>query len=368
MGLGLFSRLARGGRKAKTSSQTVAPPSFRPAVEGLEDRVVPAASPTASLPLAVHDLHVTGTGADQALEGTLTLAGQALGTIPVSVTTVAPTSGSGTAAAQNECPLLDLHLGPINLNLLGLHVDTSEICLDVTATNHQGLLGGLLCDLSSGLDLGGILGQLNQLGTSVNTLLNDLDQLLTNVLSRPMNVTNVLNQPVGGAAQPAADPAACDILNLSLGPVDLRVPLLGVNVFLNNCANPPGPITVDLTADPNGGLLGSLLCDLADLNLSGLNLNRLVQRVEHLIDQLGSLTNNLDRLTRTVDRLIDQLEHAANQVAKRLDHLVDRLGQVIDRLETLIDHLPSGSNQLDRLTTQLGQIVGELNTLIGRLT
>jgi hypothetical protein len=366
MSLALLSRLGLGGRKGL--ARTIVPPPYRPAVEGLEDRVVPAASPTASLPLAVHDLHVTGTGADQALEGTLTLAGQTLGTIPVSVATVAPPSGSGVAAAQQECPLLDLHLGPINLNLLGLHVDTSEICLDVTATNHQGLLGGLLCDLSSGLDLGGILGQLDQIGTSVNTLLNDLDRLLTNVLSRPMNVTNVLNQPVGGAAQPTADPATCDILNLSLGPVDLRVPLLGVNVFLNNCADPPGPITVDLTADPNGGLLGSLLCGLADLDLSGLNLNRLVRTVDHLIDQLGGLVNNLDRLTRTVDRIADQLEHLADQLSHRLTHLVDRLERVIDRLETVIDNLPEGSNRLDRLTAQLGNLVDELNTLIGRLT
>jgi ElaB/YqjD/DUF883 family membrane-anchored ribosome-binding protein len=367
MGFAFLSRLAFGGRRATTASRTAVPPSFRPSVEGLEDRVVPAGNLTASLPLAVHDLHVTGTGADQALEGTLTLAGKAATSITGTLSTVAP------AAAQGECPILDLHLDPIHLNLLGLHVDTSAICLDVTATNHQGLLGGLLCDLQQGgLDLGGILGQLNQIGTSVDTLLNDLDQLLTNVLSRSMNVTNVLNQPVGGAAQPAADPASCDILNLSLGPVTLRVPLLGVNVFLNDCDDPAGPVTVDVTAvpsgNPQGGLLGSLLCDIADLNLGGLNLNRLINRVEHLIDHLGDLTNNLDKLTKAVDRLTDQLEHLADQLSHRLDHLVDQLNNVIDRLQTAIDNLPTGSNQLDKLAAQLDKIVDQLNTLIGRLT
>ena len=47
------------------------------------------------------------------------------------------------------CPILNLHLGPINLSLLGLNVDTSPICLDVTAHAGQGLLGDLLCGIST---------------------------------------------------------------------------------------------------------------------------------------------------------------------------------------------------------------------------
>jgi hypothetical protein len=38
-------------------------------------------------------------------------------------------------------------------------------------------------------------------------------------------------------------------------------------VDLDNCMNEP--ITLDITADPGGGLLGDLLCDLADLLSSG---------------------------------------------------------------------------------------------------
>ena len=44
---------------------------------------------------------------------------------------------------------------PIHLSLLGLHVDTSPICLDITANHGGGLLGNLLCGLSD--NLAGIL-------------------------------------------------------------------------------------------------------------------------------------------------------------------------------------------------------------------
>ena len=56
----------------------------------------------------------------------------------------------------------------------------------------------------------------------------------------------------------------CDILNLSLGPVDLT--LLGLQVRLNNCDDPAGPVTVDVFAVPGpGNLLGNLLCGLSGL-------------------------------------------------------------------------------------------------------
>ena len=58
-------------------------------------------------------------------------------------------------------------------------------------------------------------------------------------------------------------PGACDILNLSLEPIDLT--LLGLEVTLDNCDTPPGPVTVDITAVPSEGLLGSLLCALDNL-------------------------------------------------------------------------------------------------------
>jgi hypothetical protein len=50
--------------------------------------------------------------------------------------------------------------------------------------------------------------------------------------------------------------ASCDILHLELGPLDLD--LLGLEVHLNK-------IVLDIDADPTGGLLGALLCAVANL-------------------------------------------------------------------------------------------------------
>jgi hypothetical protein len=50
--------------------------------------------------------------------------------------------------------------------------------------------------------------------------------------------------------------ATCDILHLELGPLDLD--LLGLVVHLNR-------VVLDIDADPTGGLLGALLCAVANL-------------------------------------------------------------------------------------------------------
>src|SRR5215207_349095 len=50
--------------------------------------------------------------------------------------------------------------------------------------------------------------------------------------------------------------ASCDILHLELGPLDLD--LLGLEVHLDR-------VVLDIDADPTGGLLGALLCAVANL-------------------------------------------------------------------------------------------------------
>jgi hypothetical protein len=85
----------------------------------------------------------------------------------------------GAAAAQQQasCPILNLDLGPLDLNLLGLTVHLNEVVLDITAVPGAGnLLGNLLCavaNLLNGLNL-------NLLGTAV---VNVLTQLLNNVVA-----------------------------------------------------------------------------------------------------------------------------------------------------------------------------------------
>jgi hypothetical protein len=55
---------------------------------------------------------------------------------------------STASAAQPTCQVLDLTVGPLNLELLGLVVDLKKVHLAVTATRGQGKLGDLFCDLA----------------------------------------------------------------------------------------------------------------------------------------------------------------------------------------------------------------------------
>jgi hypothetical protein len=71
----------------------------------------------------------------------------------------------------------------------------------------------------------------------------------------------------------------CEILNLVLGPLDLT--LLGLNVFLDT-------VTLIITAEQGGGLLGDLLCAISGL-LSGPGnaLGRLRNLLNQLLGALG---------------------------------------------------------------------------------
>ena len=54
--------------------------------------------------------------------------------------------------AQATCTILDLTLGPIHLNLLGLVIDTNQIHITITGQTGPGnLLGNLICGLLGGL-------------------------------------------------------------------------------------------------------------------------------------------------------------------------------------------------------------------------
>jgi opacity protein-like surface antigen len=76
------------------------------------------------------------------------------------------TSTGLTAHAAATCQILNLVLGPLHLNLLGLHVDLNQVILNVTGVTGTGqLLGNLLCGvanlLNPGLPAGQLAGLLN---------------------------------------------------------------------------------------------------------------------------------------------------------------------------------------------------------------
>ena len=59
-------------------------------------------------------------------------------------------SGANPAAPQTICPILDLTLGPLDLDLLGLMVHLDVVHLVITADSTGGVLGSLLCGLAGG--------------------------------------------------------------------------------------------------------------------------------------------------------------------------------------------------------------------------
>jgi len=180
---------------------------------------------------------------------------------PVNIS-LAQTNGTNVGA----CPILDLQLGPINLDLLGVVVETSPICLVITAHEAGGLLGDLLCSvanlLNGGLSLDQILRGLGVTDPVLGVIpgltapqIGDLLAGVTNLLNGALS--NLLDAVVTDIIEGVGP--VCDILHLELGPLDLN--LLGLEVVLDDCAG--GPVVVDLTAERGrGNLLGNLLCGL----------------------------------------------------------------------------------------------------------
>ena len=285
--LSLFA--PRSGRSA--DPKPPAPSFFRPRLEGFEDRTVPANL------LNITDVDLSGlnivngvlTAAEGTVEGTLAglpfttdIANFALQLIP-----------DDPATPGVECSVLDLELGPIDIDLLGLSVDTSAICLEVTATEGGGLLGDLLCGLAGGLPL----GNLPVLG-GVGGLSDVVGDILDGVLTAGMNSAG--DPPAG--AEDICD-GECEILDLALGPVDLS--LLGLNVSLDNCED--GPVQVCVSASEGEGLLGDLLCGLTGPELLNLNLNdvtKLANTAERLFADNDLSAKDVDKLTDRVDKLI----------------------------------------------------------------
>ncbi len=86
-------------------------------------------------------------------------------------------SGSRTSAAAvlPSCAILNLVLGPLDLNLLGLKVHLNRVVLNITAQPGPGnLLGNLLCAIAGLLDsgLGGLLGAITAI---LNQILGQLN-------------------------------------------------------------------------------------------------------------------------------------------------------------------------------------------------
>ncbi|CAN5297379.1 hypothetical protein BH18ACT9_BH18ACT9_00570 [soil metagenome] len=82
------------------------------------------------------------------------------------------------AAAPGDCQILNLVLGPLDLNLLGLKVHLDKVVLNIVATPGPGnLLGNLLCAVAGLLDGAGA-GGLSGLLASITQILNSILAIL----------------------------------------------------------------------------------------------------------------------------------------------------------------------------------------------
>ncbi len=199
------------------------------------------------------------------------------------------------------CTILELTLGPIFLNLLGLVIQTSEINLVITAETGPGnLLGNLLCALVGIFDPAAQAQALNQalalLGGSLSS-----GSPLTGAL--PISITSFAKQDgqlvakfkVDGSDEVFVTPAqvlespagSCEILTLVLGPIDIN--LLGLRIQLFG-ENENDPITILIFAQPGpGNLLGNLLCALVGIldPQTPAGLNQTVRLLNRILAALG---------------------------------------------------------------------------------
>ena len=160
-------------------------------------------------------------------------------------------------AQRGRCHVLTLNLDDLQLDLLGLRVDLSEVNLLIRAIPRgegSGVLGRLFCALSRTtirLGRGSNAAQAEKVVASLNTRLK-------NKPMRALRATAHLAS--SGDAQAAQAAPSCRVLNLILGPLDLN--LLGLVVELYG-PNRNAPVTLTITSFPGQGVLGDLFCSLS---------------------------------------------------------------------------------------------------------
>ena len=118
------------------------------------------------------------------LTGTATTAAGQVSTVTQQFTapfTLTHSSSAATAGiyqhtqATGTCGILFLDLGPLHLDLLGLTVDLNEVVLAVNAVSGAGnLLGNLLCAVVNLLDVGALIGTIQNLLNVINNVLAGL--------------------------------------------------------------------------------------------------------------------------------------------------------------------------------------------------
>ncbi len=167
--------------------------------------------------------------------------------------------GAGSGGDDGKtCKILRLHLASSFVALLGLEVKTSDINVEITGHSRRAL-GKLFCKLSEGIKLD--RAQLTRKTVrSLNRRLDgdQLNLVRFNTRLHPQELTP--EEAQAAARAPGDGGPRCQILDLDLGPLELD--LLGLAVDLYG-ADRESPVHIDADADPNGGVLGEALCEIS---------------------------------------------------------------------------------------------------------
>ena len=167
-GVALALSAAMGVLPAMAAS--AAPPTSAPTAVVNQAKVAQTSLPVTAPGLingSISDLTVRTVNGALQLTGTISgiFNGQQLTNVPFTTTIQ-------DLAVGQACTILDLDLGPLHLDLLGLVIDLDEIHLDITAVPGAGnLLGNLLCAVAGLLDGN---GPLQGIGALLNRLLTGL--------------------------------------------------------------------------------------------------------------------------------------------------------------------------------------------------
>ncbi len=196
---------------------------------------------------------------------------------PPATTTSSTTTGSSTTSGSQ---LVTLTLNPLNVKLLGLNVQTSQIQINIAAQSGNGeLLGNVLTDTSNLLNLPAVSGVVNTVLSNVVTLLN----------SGTVSVAGV-NTTSGPLSSPGSNTSSTtSVLTLHVAPVTLN--LMGAVVTTS-------PIDLTITAQSGKGLvLGNVVSDLANLFNPPLPQKLSLNDINA---KLGTLLNQLNQQIPTV--------------------------------------------------------------------
>lgn len=147
------------------------------------------------------------------------------------------------ASTARICNVLELDLRMLHLEVLGLIIDLSRLHLTITADSEGGLLGALFCSIAGTSRASA--AKLRRTATKMTRAARQQGFDRQGVSDFRVQVAPQLQQAPG---------QVCTVLDLVLGPLDLN--LLGLMIHLDR-------VRLTITADPNGGILGSLLCSLA---------------------------------------------------------------------------------------------------------